>query len=113
MLLTQVVTEKKPYIHFADTLCTNCLCGWSHSLLHRENLEMIFLSLFECFSICCILHSQDYLVLLPSDYYEASLLQIRVTEPCTHPRPASAEQSVDKLQYKPLPWFVLLSSCCT
>uniref|UniRef100_A0A8C0V620 Laminin subunit alpha 3 n=1 Tax=Cyanistes caeruleus TaxID=156563 RepID=A0A8C0V620_CYACU len=27
----------------------------------------------------------DYLVLLPSDYYEASLLQIRVTEPCTHP----------------------------
>uniref|UniRef100_A0A8D2MHR9 Laminin subunit alpha 3 n=1 Tax=Zonotrichia albicollis TaxID=44394 RepID=A0A8D2MHR9_ZONAL len=26
----------------------------------------------------------DYLVLLPSDYYEASLLQIRVTEPCTH-----------------------------
>ncbi|RMC15508.1 hypothetical protein DUI87_07700 [Hirundo rustica rustica] len=48
----------------------------------------------------------DYLVLLPSDYYEASLLQIRVTEPCTHPRPASAEQSVDKLQRKPVPWPV-------
>lgn len=47
-------------------------------------------------------------MLLPSDYYEASLLQIRVTEPCTHPRPASAKQSVDKLQCKPVPWFVFV-----
>uniref|UniRef100_A0A8C8VNC6 Laminin subunit alpha 3 n=1 Tax=Pelusios castaneus TaxID=367368 RepID=A0A8C8VNC6_9SAUR len=26
----------------------------------------------------------DYLVLLPSDYYEASILQLQVTEPCTY-----------------------------
>uniref|UniRef100_A0A8C5MWE3 Laminin subunit alpha 3 n=1 Tax=Leptobrachium leishanense TaxID=445787 RepID=A0A8C5MWE3_9ANUR len=26
----------------------------------------------------------DYLVLLPSDYYEASILQLRVTKPCTY-----------------------------
>ncbi|KAL9868319.1 laminin subunit alpha-3 isoform 2-T2 [Geothlypis trichas] len=42
----------------------------------------------------------DYLVLLPSDYYEASLLQIRVTEPCTHPGPDSAEHC---LLYQHLP----------
>uniref|UniRef100_A0A8C3XYJ3 Laminin subunit alpha 3 n=1 Tax=Catharus ustulatus TaxID=91951 RepID=A0A8C3XYJ3_CATUS len=42
----------------------------------------------------------DYLVLLPSDYYEAPLLQIRVTEPCTHPSPASAEHC---LLYQHLP----------
>uniref|UniRef100_A0A8D2MHW9 Laminin subunit alpha 3 n=1 Tax=Zonotrichia albicollis TaxID=44394 RepID=A0A8D2MHW9_ZONAL len=42
----------------------------------------------------------DYLVLLPSDYYEASLLQIRVTEPCTRPRPDSAEHC---LLYQHLP----------
>ncbi|KFO61539.1 Laminin subunit alpha-3, partial [Corvus brachyrhynchos] len=42
----------------------------------------------------------DYLVLLPSDYYEASLLQIQVTEPCTHPGPASAEHC---LLYQHLP----------
>lgn len=27
---------------------------------------------------------QDYLVLLPSAYYEAPILQMRVTEPCTY-----------------------------
>uniref|UniRef100_A0A8C5TBM3 Laminin subunit alpha 3 n=1 Tax=Malurus cyaneus samueli TaxID=2593467 RepID=A0A8C5TBM3_9PASS len=42
----------------------------------------------------------DYLVLLPSDYYEASLLQIQVTEPCTHPRSPSAEHC---LLYQHLP----------
>ncbi|XP_031359594.2 laminin subunit alpha-3 [Lonchura striata] len=42
----------------------------------------------------------DYLVLLPSDYYEASLLQMRITEPCTRPRPASAEHC---LLYQHLP----------
>uniref|UniRef100_A0A8C0ZFD6 Laminin subunit alpha 3 n=1 Tax=Cyanistes caeruleus TaxID=156563 RepID=A0A8C0ZFD6_CYACU len=46
----------------------------------------------------------DYLVLLPSDYYEASLLQIRVTEPCTHPRPASAEHCL-LYQHVPLGRF--------
>ncbi|KAF2985215.1 hypothetical protein EK904_007529 [Melospiza melodia maxima] len=42
----------------------------------------------------------DHLVLLPSDYYEASLLQIPVTEPCTHPGPDSAEHC---LLYQHLP----------
>ena len=37
---------------------------------------------------------QDYVVLLPSAYYEAALLQLRVTEACTY-RP-SAQQSGDK-----------------
>lgn len=31
---------------------------------------------------------QDYVALLPSAYYEAALLQLRVTEACTH-RPAA------------------------
>lgn len=34
------------------------------------------------------LHLQDYVVLLPSAYYEAALLQLRVTEACTS-RPAA------------------------
>lgn len=38
--------------------------------------------------------SQDYVVLLPSTYYEAALLQHRVTEACTY-RP-SALQSIEK-----------------
>ncbi|XP_035512224.1 laminin subunit alpha-5 [Morone saxatilis] len=40
----------------------------------------------------------DYLVLLPSAYYEAPILQIRVTEPCTYsPRP---EDSYNCLLYR-------------
>ncbi|XP_064511147.1 laminin subunit alpha-3 isoform X2 [Pseudopipra pipra] len=42
----------------------------------------------------------DYLVLLPSDYYEASILQIQVTEPCTYLGPASTEHC---LLYQHLP----------
>lgn len=38
------------------------------------------------------------MVLLPSDYYEASILQMRVTEPCTYSGHASTEQSVYMLQ---------------
>lgn len=30
------------------------------------------------------LTSQDYLVLLPRDYYEAPLLQEKITQPCTY-----------------------------
>lgn len=37
---------------------------------------------------------QDYVALLPSAYYEAALLQLRVTEACTY-RP-STQQSGDK-----------------
>ncbi|KAM4686050.1 LOW QUALITY PROTEIN: laminin subunit alpha-3 [Amazona ochrocephala] len=42
----------------------------------------------------------DYMVLLPSDYYEASILQIRVTEPCTYSGHASTEHC---LLYQHLP----------
>ncbi|KFO77914.1 Laminin subunit alpha-3, partial [Cuculus canorus] len=42
----------------------------------------------------------DYMVLLPSDYYEASILQIPVTEPCTYSGRASTEHC---LLYQHLP----------
>ncbi|XP_074998078.1 laminin subunit alpha-3 [Calonectris borealis] len=42
----------------------------------------------------------DYMVLLPSDYYEASILQIQVTEPCTYSGRASTEHC---LLYRHLP----------
>ncbi|XP_055561723.1 laminin subunit alpha-3 [Falco cherrug] len=42
----------------------------------------------------------DYMVLLPRDYYEASILQIQVTEPCTYSGYASTEHC---LLYQHLP----------
>ncbi|XP_071660282.1 laminin subunit alpha-3 isoform X2 [Patagioenas fasciata] len=42
----------------------------------------------------------DYMVLLPSDYYEASILQIQVTDPCTYSGHASTEHC---LLYQHLP----------
>ncbi|KFW72369.1 Laminin subunit alpha-3, partial [Pygoscelis adeliae] len=42
----------------------------------------------------------DYMVLLPSDYYEASILQIQVTEPCTYSGRTSTEHC---LLYQHLP----------
>ncbi|KFP91421.1 Laminin subunit alpha-3, partial [Apaloderma vittatum] len=42
----------------------------------------------------------DYMVLLPRDYYEASILQIQVTEPCAYSERASAEHC---LLYRHLP----------
>ncbi|XP_052643533.1 laminin subunit alpha-3 isoform X2 [Harpia harpyja] len=42
----------------------------------------------------------DYMVLLPSDYYEATILQIQVTEPCTYSGRASTEHC---LLYQHLP----------
>ncbi|XP_053098465.1 laminin subunit alpha-3 isoform X2 [Hemicordylus capensis] len=42
----------------------------------------------------------DYLVLLPSDYYEAPLLQLPVTEPCTYSGHTTRENC---LQYQHLP----------
>ncbi|XP_032038553.1 laminin subunit alpha-3-like isoform X2 [Aythya fuligula] len=42
----------------------------------------------------------DYMVLLPRDYYEASILQIQVTEPCTYPGRVSTENC---LLYQHLP----------
>lgn len=41
----------------------------------------------------CARVKQDYLVLLPSAYYEAPILQMRVTEPCTY---GSAPYASDK-----------------
>lgn len=35
---------------------------------------------------------QDYLVLLPSAYYEAPILQMRVTEPCSYAADADRSQ---------------------
>ncbi|XP_010131481.1 PREDICTED: laminin subunit alpha-3, partial [Buceros rhinoceros silvestris] len=46
----------------------------------------------------------DYMVLLPSDYYEASILQIKVTEPCTYSGRASTEHCL-LYQYLPLDRF--------
>ncbi|KAJ7338748.1 hypothetical protein JRQ81_012650, partial [Phrynocephalus forsythii] len=48
----------------------------------------------------------DYLVLLPSDYYEAPLLQLSVTEPCRYSRQNAADNC---LQYEHLP---LDRFCC-
>lgn len=42
------------------------------------------LSRFWFFAYYCPFNLQDYLVLLPSAYYEASILQMRVTEPCSY-----------------------------
>ncbi|XP_064363379.1 laminin subunit alpha-3 isoform X2 [Dromaius novaehollandiae] len=42
----------------------------------------------------------DYMVLLPSDYYEASILQLQVTEPCTYSGRALTENC---LLYQHLP----------
>uniref|UniRef100_A0A6J0SY58 Laminin subunit alpha-3 n=1 Tax=Pogona vitticeps TaxID=103695 RepID=A0A6J0SY58_9SAUR len=48
----------------------------------------------------------DYLVLLPSDYYEAPLLQLSVTEPCSYPGQGTTDNC---LQYEHLP---LDRFCC-
>lgn len=41
---------------------------------------------------------QDYLVLLPSAYYEAPILQMQVTEPCSY---TSGTNSIHRYTYKP------------
>ncbi|XP_075126694.1 laminin subunit alpha-3 isoform X1 [Leptodactylus fuscus] len=48
----------------------------------------------------------DYLVLLPSDYYEASILQFRVTQPCDYSGPVGANCLV--FQHLPLEKFTCL-----
>uniref|UniRef100_A0A8D0LAX1 Laminin subunit alpha 3 n=1 Tax=Sphenodon punctatus TaxID=8508 RepID=A0A8D0LAX1_SPHPU len=48
----------------------------------------------------------DYMVLLPSDYYEAAILQLQVTEPCTYSGHAATENC---LLYRHLP---LVSFSC-
>ncbi|XP_067887186.1 laminin subunit alpha-3 isoform X2 [Heterodontus francisci] len=51
----------------------------------------------------------DYLILLPSDYYEAPILQLQVTDPCTH---AANPEQVGKncLLYKYLPLDIFPSA---
>ncbi|KAG9478961.1 hypothetical protein GDO78_012566 [Eleutherodactylus coqui] len=48
----------------------------------------------------------DYLVLLPSDYYEASILQLSVTQPCDYSGPVGANCLV--FQHLPLEKFTCL-----
>ncbi|KAG8571015.1 hypothetical protein GDO81_011505 [Engystomops pustulosus] len=48
----------------------------------------------------------DYLVLLPSDYYEASILQLRVTQPCDYNGPVGANCLV--FQHLPMERFTCL-----
>ncbi|KAL4655456.1 laminin subunit alpha-5 isoform X1 [Arapaima gigas] len=51
----------------------------------------------------------DYLVLLPSAYYEAPILQIRVTEPCTYSPPQDASQNCLHYKYLSLDGFPSIS----
>ncbi|XP_018593227.2 laminin subunit alpha-5 isoform X1 [Scleropages formosus] len=51
----------------------------------------------------------DYLVLLPSAYYEAPILQIRVTEPCMYSPPEDASQNCLLYKYLSLDGFPTIS----
>ncbi|KAF7645654.1 hypothetical protein LDENG_00200400, partial [Lucifuga dentata] len=51
----------------------------------------------------------DYLVLLPSAYYEAPILQIRVTEPCTYSHTPDASQNCLLYRYLSLDSFPSIS----
>uniref|UniRef100_A0A4X2JNT0 Laminin subunit alpha 3 n=1 Tax=Vombatus ursinus TaxID=29139 RepID=A0A4X2JNT0_VOMUR len=51
----------------------------------------------------------DYLVLLPSDYYEASLLQLPVTEPCAYSGPI--EKNCLLYQHLPVTRFACALAC--
>ncbi len=52
----------------------------------------IYCSFTQWHCIPALFRLQDYLVLLPSAYYEAPILQIRVTEPCTYSSVADGSQ---------------------
>ncbi|XP_038622372.1 laminin subunit alpha-3 [Tachyglossus aculeatus] len=51
----------------------------------------------------------DYLVLIPSEYYEAPILQRRVTQPCAHSGPA--EENCLLYQHLPVDRFGCLFAC--
>uniref|UniRef100_A0A671Z2E7 Laminin, alpha 5 n=1 Tax=Sparus aurata TaxID=8175 RepID=A0A671Z2E7_SPAAU len=51
----------------------------------------------------------DYLVLLPSAYYEAPILQIKVTEPCTYSAVPDASQNCLQYRYLSLDSFPSIS----
>uniref|UniRef100_F7CRB3 Laminin subunit alpha-3 n=1 Tax=Monodelphis domestica TaxID=13616 RepID=F7CRB3_MONDO len=51
----------------------------------------------------------DYLVLLPSDYYEASILQLPVTEPCAYWGPIG--ENCLLYQHLPVTRFACVSAC--
>lgn len=66
-------------------------------------LPFLYIFLFVCFLLCrtkqilvlvlfLSFDLQDYLVLLPSAYYEAPILQMRVTEPCSYAAGADSSQ---------------------
>ncbi|XDV45703.1 hypothetical protein PO909_013751, partial [Leuciscus waleckii] len=52
----------------------------------------------------------DYLVLLPSAYYEAPILQLQVTEPCSYSNTQSASQNCLQYMYLSLDEFPSISS---
>ncbi|XP_052396695.1 laminin subunit alpha-5-like [Carassius gibelio] len=52
----------------------------------------------------------DYLVLLPSAYYEAPILQLQVTEPCSYSNPQDASQNCLQYMYLSLDEFPSVSS---
>ncbi|XP_063064918.1 laminin subunit alpha-5 isoform X2 [Engraulis encrasicolus] len=51
----------------------------------------------------------DYLVLLPSAYYEAPILQFKVTEPCTYSPSQDASQNCLQYQYLSLEEYLFIS----
>ncbi|XP_073731136.1 laminin subunit alpha-5 [Misgurnus anguillicaudatus] len=51
----------------------------------------------------------DYLVLLPSAYYEAPILQLKVTEPCTYSQTQDASQNCLQYMYLSLDEFPSIS----
>ncbi|XP_028849375.1 laminin subunit alpha-5 isoform X2 [Denticeps clupeoides] len=51
----------------------------------------------------------DYLVLLPSSYYEAPILQFKVTEPCMYTSAPDASQNCLMYKYLPLEKFLSVS----
>ncbi|XP_015258525.1 PREDICTED: laminin subunit alpha-5, partial [Cyprinodon variegatus] len=51
----------------------------------------------------------DYLVLLPSAYYEAPILQIKVTDPCTYSFVPEQNQNCLLYKYLPLDYFPSIS----
>lgn len=90
-----VITPTHDTFLTSDWWCKPDFCSW------------------RCQGGCCVyslilikwfLCPQDYLVLLPSAYYEAPILQIKVTEPCTYSSGPEASQKyvLTGIDYWPL-----------
>lgn len=66
------------------------VCFWAERLSALKWCRWVFFSDLRVSWSACFL--QDYLVLLPSAYYEAPILQFKVTEPCTYSPTQDASQ---------------------